>query len=60
MSILFWRKAKTLAMLVNRRQMESELNPITSNEQEIELEQGNIYLITETSSNSSPNYIITE
>jgi hypothetical protein len=58
---LHWRKAKTLAMLANRKQAERDhTSLITSTEIEIELEQGGIYLRTETSTYSSPTYIITE
>jgi hypothetical protein len=60
MSRLPWRKAKTLAMLANKRQWEREFDPTQSVEEEIELEQGNLFLITETSNAAVPNYIITE
>jgi hypothetical protein len=54
-----WRKAKTLAMLSNRRQWEREFDPNESSALEIELEQGG-YLVIESSQAASPNYIITE
>jgi len=54
-----WRKAKTLAMLANRRQFQREFDPDESSAQEIELEQGG-YLVIESSQANTPNYIITE
>jgi len=59
MARLQWRKAKTLAMLANRRQWEREFDPNESSAQEIVLEQGG-YLVIESSQAASPNYIITE
>jgi len=56
---LNWRKRKTLAMLANRKQWQREFSVDESTAAEIQLEQGG-YLITETSSESVPNYIITE
>jgi len=55
-----WRKQKTLAMLTNRRQWQREFDVNESSASEIEIEQGGYYIITEASSNASPNYIITE
>jgi hypothetical protein len=55
-----WRKAKTLAMLSNRRQWQREFDVDESSAQEIEIEQGGYYIITEASSSATPNYIITE
>ena len=55
-----WRKAKTLAMLANRRQWQREFDPDESTELEIKTEDGISYIRTETSSSSSPEYIITE
>jgi hypothetical protein len=60
MSRLPWRKAKTLAMLANRRQWQREFDPAESTELEIQTEDGGYYIRTETSSSSSPEYIITE
>ena len=61
MARLPWRKQKTLAMLANRRQWQREFDPDESSAQEIEMEHlSGYYLITEASSSSSPNYIITE
>jgi hypothetical protein len=54
-----WRKAKTLAMLANRRQWQMEFNPLASSEVEIITEAG-VYLITETSDTAVPIYYITE
>lgn len=59
MARLQWRKAKTLAMLANRRQFQREFDPDESSESEIELEQGG-YLVIESSQANTPNYIITE
>ena len=59
MARLQWRKAKTLAMLANRRQFQREFDPDESTAQEIELEQGG-YLVIESSQAATPNYIITE
>ena len=55
-----WRKAKTLAMLANRRQWQREFDPAESTELEIKTEDGISYIRTEASSSSSPEYIITE
>ena len=55
-----WRKAKTLAMLANRRQFQREFDVNESSAAEIEIEQGGYYIITEASSSVTPNYIITE
>jgi len=54
-----WRKAKTLAMLSNRRQWQREFDVDESSAQEIELEQGG-YLVRESSVSATPTYIITE
>jgi len=59
MAKMFWRKAKTLAMLANRRQWEREFDPIQTVALEILLEQGG-YLVRESSISSAPTYIITE
>jgi len=59
MSRMYWRKAKTLAMLANRRQWLREFDPIESAELEIETEDG-VYVITETSTTSEPTYYRTE
>ncbi len=59
MAKMFWRKAKTLAMLTNRRQWDREFGPSESTALEIELEQGG-YLVRESSISSEPTYIITE
>lgn len=60
MNRLPWRKAKTLAMLANRRQWQREFDPIESSELEIEIEQGVSFIRTETSDIASPEYIRTE
>ena len=58
---LQWRKAKTLAMLANRRQWQREFLPVFTSAYEIEMEHiiGS-YLVTEASISASPIYIITE
>ena len=60
MKKMYWRKSKTLAMLANRRQWQREFDPLASSEEEIEIEQGGSYIITEASNTATPNYIITE
>jgi hypothetical protein len=61
MAKFYWKKKKTIAMYLNKRQALAEQgNVITSPEVEIEMEHINSFLITETSSNALPNYIITE
>lgn len=59
MSRLQWRKAKTLAMLANRRQWQREFDPTESLELELKTEAG-VYLILETSNPAEPNYYRTE
>jgi len=60
-SRLLSKKRKTLAILANRRQSERDFDPIFSTGYEIEAEHlSGYYFITEGSSSSSPNYIITE
>jgi hypothetical protein len=54
-----WRKQKTVAMLINRKQWEREYDPAMSLELEIETEQGE-FLITETSDTATPIYLRTE
>jgi hypothetical protein len=55
-----WKKKKTIGMYLNRRQWEREFDINESSALEIEIEQGGYYIITETSSSATPNYIITE
>lgn len=55
-----WRKVKTLALLVNRRQWEREFDPEASSALELLTEDGQYYIRTETSTTSVPQYIITE
>jgi hypothetical protein len=55
-----WKQKKTIGMYLNRRQWEREFDVNESSEQEIEIEQGGYYLVTESSQAASPNYIITE
>jgi hypothetical protein len=54
-----WKRQKALSMTTNRRQWSRENDPIETSVQEFLTEQGD-YLITETSSSSSPEYIIAE
>ena len=58
---LQWRKAKTLAMLKNRRDWDLVFHPPYTAAQEIEMEHlaGN-YLVIESSVPATPSYIITE
>ena len=61
MARLQWRKAKTLAMLANRRQWLRDFDVNESSALEIEMEHiTGSYLITQSSSSGTPNYIITE
>ena len=58
---LHWKKAKTLAMLANKRQWLREFDVGESTALEIEMEHlAGYYLITEGSSSATPTYIITE
>ena len=58
---LQWKKAKTLAMLANRRQWTREFEPLETGPYEIEMEHlAGYYLVTEASIDASPTYIITE
>ena len=58
---LYWKKRKALAAINNRRQWEREFDVTASSAQEIELEHlAGYYLVTQSSTASVPNYIITE
>ena len=59
MKKMYWKKKKTVAMYLNRRQFEEEFGTNIGSDIEIIAENGSL-VITETSSDSSPNYIITE
>jgi len=59
MSRMYWRKAKTLAMLANRKQWQRDFDPVETAELEILTEQG-VYIRTETSIQDIPEYIRTE
>ena len=60
MAKFYWKKHKAIAMYLNRRQFNSdEDNPLVSSGEEIITEAG-VYIITQSSSDASPNYIITE
>ena len=60
MAKMYWRQQKTLAMLANRRQWQRDFDPAESAALEIEIEQGGLYIIKETSTAATPDYIITE
>ena len=58
---MYWKRRKALAAYNNRWQWLREFNVVASSAIEIEMEHiADSYLITEASSSSSPNYIITE
>jgi len=57
---LYWKKKKTIGMLLNRKQWQRDFSVGESSALEIEIEQGGYYIITETSNPATPNYIITE
>ena len=59
MAKMFWKKKKTIAMYINRRQDLESAEPINTSEFEILVESGN-FLVRETSTNSNIKYIITE
>jgi hypothetical protein len=60
MAKFYWKKKKAIAMYLNRRQWNAdEDNPSVSSGEEIITEAG-VYIITQSSSDASPNYIITE
>ncbi len=59
MKKFYWKKKKTIGMLLNKRQWEREFDPATTTDEEIELEQGG-YLVRESSISATPSYIITE
>ena len=50
----YWKKQKSIGMLLNKRQWEREFDVNESSELEIEIEQGG-YFITTESSISCPN-----
>ena len=61
MAKLFWKKAKTLAMLANKRQWLREFDPIETHATEILMEHlTSNWLVIESSSPATPTYIITE
>ena len=60
MKKFYWKKKKTIAMYLNKRQaIETQGNVNTSQEVEVLLENGNL-LVVESSTAQLPNYIITE
>ena len=54
-----WKKKKTIAMYINRRQIRAGNQPNVTSEFEILMEDGN-FLVRETSTSSNIKYIITE
>jgi len=54
-----WRKAKTLAMLANKRQWEREFSPSLTPETEIVTGEGHA-ILTESTYEALPTYIIVE
>jgi hypothetical protein len=60
MGKMYWKRQKTFAMLANRKQWWREYDPAESQELEIEIEGGGVYIRTETSTTASPKYIRTE
>jgi len=60
MAKLYWKKFKAIAAIVNRRQWQRDFDPAETAAYEIEIEQGGYYIITQSSTASVPNYIITE
>jgi len=60
MAKMFWKKKKTIGMLLNRRQWQRDFDPTESPEREIEIEQGGYFITTESSNTATPNYIVTE
>ena len=58
---LHWKKAKTLAILANRRQWQRDFDPDESTAVEIEMEHlSGYYLVTQASISATPTYITTE
>ena len=57
---LYWKKFKAIAAVVNRRQWQRDFDPTETTAYEIEIEQGGYFIILETSTAATPNYIITE
>ena len=55
-----WKKQKLLTVLANRKQWLRDFDPAETEAYEIEIEQGGYYIITQSSTASVPNYIITE
>ncbi|MEO1944699.1 MAG: hypothetical protein ABGY11_10410 [Candidatus Thioglobus sp.] len=55
-----WRKVKTIAMYLNRRQWERDFSLSETSGVEIQTEDGVYAIRTETSSSATPQYIITE
>ena len=61
MAKMFWKKKKTIAMYINRRQhnFDAEFTPALTAGEEILMENGN-FLVRETSTANDLKYIITE
>ena len=54
-----WKKKKTIAMYLNKRQFQDDNQPNVTSEFEVLMEDGN-FLVRETSTSSNIKYIITE
>ena len=61
MAKMWWKKKKTIAMYINRRQhnFDAEFTPTLTSDNEILMEDGN-FLVRETSTANDIKYIITE
>jgi hypothetical protein len=55
-----WKKVKTIARYLNKRQWEREFDPSETSELEIQTEDGGYTIVTETSNPATPQYIRTE
>ena len=59
MARMWWKKKKTIAMYLNKRQAFTQFDPLQTPESELLVENG-FYLVRESSSLNDPHYIITE
>ena len=61
MAKLYWKKLKAIAAIVNRRQWQRDFDPAETTAYEILMEHiSGSYLVTLSSTEAIPNYIITE
>ena len=61
MKKFYWKKKKTIGMLLNKRQWERDFDPTETSAQEILMEHlTSHWLVTESSDAGTPTYIITE